>query len=59
MYIRGVVFKAAITVFSGQQQAESGFVSFGEGRAGQGRWRNWPGSGTQTSAHTARPSPPL
>lgn len=29
MYIRGVVFKAAITEFLGQQQAEPGFVSFG------------------------------
>lgn len=35
MYIRGVVFKAAITEFLGQQQAEPGFVSFGGGRAGQ------------------------
>ena len=35
MYIRGVVFKAVITVFLGQQQAEPGFVSFGGGRAGQ------------------------
>ena len=45
MCMRGLVFKAAITVFLGQQQAEPGFVSFAGGQGWTARWGNQQGGG--------------